>query len=211
MNNYNNRGGSDRGGFKGGERDTYRGADRGASRGGPDFKKRSYGDAPSSDREVTFHKAVCADCKKTCEVPFRPNGEKPVFCRDCFGAKKGSDDRNDRNDRNDRGDRGDRGGERPSYESKAPAHIWSDRNPSVPSYAKPDTKSQVNEEMKRQISDILYKVDKLTHLVEKLSEEIEIAAKSKVVATTQVAEISEEEEAPKKKVASKKKVAKKAE
>lgn len=34
------------------------------------------------------HQATCADCGNTCEVPFRPNGKKPVFCANCFGAKR---------------------------------------------------------------------------------------------------------------------------
>ena len=29
-------------------------------------------------------KAICSDCGKECEVPFRPTGERPVFCSDCF-------------------------------------------------------------------------------------------------------------------------------
>ncbi len=28
--------------------------------------------------------ATCASCHTVCEVPFRPNGKKPVYCRDCF-------------------------------------------------------------------------------------------------------------------------------
>ena len=31
-----------------------------------------------------MHKAICSDCKKECEVPFKPTEGKPVFCRDCF-------------------------------------------------------------------------------------------------------------------------------
>ncbi len=31
-----------------------------------------------------MHKAVCDDCKKECEVPFKPTECKPVYCRDCF-------------------------------------------------------------------------------------------------------------------------------
>lgn len=31
-----------------------------------------------------MHKAICADCKKECEVPFKPSEDKPVYCRDCF-------------------------------------------------------------------------------------------------------------------------------
>lgn len=29
-------------------------------------------------------KAVCDKCHKECEVPFRPTGDKPVYCSDCF-------------------------------------------------------------------------------------------------------------------------------
>lgn len=55
----------------------------GFSRGGarPSFggtgARRSFGDSE------TF-KATCSKCHKTCDVPFKPNGKKPVFCRDCF-------------------------------------------------------------------------------------------------------------------------------
>jgi len=37
-----------------------------------------------SDRPIELHQADCADCGKSCEVPFKPNGRKPVYCRDCF-------------------------------------------------------------------------------------------------------------------------------
>ena len=47
------------------------------------------GDRGSSTRNETMHKAVCSDCNKSCEVPFAPNGNKPVYCNDCFGKKKG--------------------------------------------------------------------------------------------------------------------------
>jgi CxxC-x17-CxxC domain-containing protein len=36
-----------------------------------------------------MYKATCADCKKVCEVPFKPNGLKPVYCRDCFPKNGG--------------------------------------------------------------------------------------------------------------------------
>lgn len=35
-----------------------------------------------------MHKAVCADCKKECEVPFKPREDRPVYCRDCFSKHK---------------------------------------------------------------------------------------------------------------------------
>lgn len=38
--------------------------------------------------ERTMHKAVCADCHKECEVPFKPKEDRPVYCKDCFSAHK---------------------------------------------------------------------------------------------------------------------------
>ena len=35
-----------------------------------------------------MHKATCSDCGKECEVPFKPSGDKPVRCRDCFQASR---------------------------------------------------------------------------------------------------------------------------
>ncbi|HEY0011095.1 MAG TPA: CxxC-x17-CxxC domain-containing protein [Candidatus Paceibacterota bacterium] len=37
--------------------------------------------------------AECNSCHKQCQVPFRPNGKKPVYCPDCF---KRDDDRGER-------------------------------------------------------------------------------------------------------------------
>jgi CxxC-x17-CxxC domain-containing protein len=31
---------------------------------------------------------VCASCGKETQVPFRPSGDRPVYCRDCFSANK---------------------------------------------------------------------------------------------------------------------------
>lgn len=44
-----------------------------------------------------MHSAICAECGERCEVPFRPSGEKPVYCNNCFGGKRaGGNDRLDR-------------------------------------------------------------------------------------------------------------------
>jgi CxxC-x17-CxxC domain-containing protein len=32
--------------------------------------------------------AVCAECGKTAQVPFRPSGMKPVYCSDCFQNRR---------------------------------------------------------------------------------------------------------------------------
>ncbi len=57
-----------------------------------------------SDRPA-MHSAVCAECGNRCEVPFKPTGDKPVYCNNCFGKKAGFD--NSRFDRRD--------SERPSF------------------------------------------------------------------------------------------------
>ena len=35
-----------------------------------------------------MHKAICSDCKKECEVPFKPTEGKPVYCKDCYSKRK---------------------------------------------------------------------------------------------------------------------------
>ncbi len=48
----------------------------------------------SRTEERSFTQAVCADCKQECEVPFKPSGGRPVYCRDCFSKRnegKGGD------------------------------------------------------------------------------------------------------------------------
>ena len=40
-----------------------------------------------------MHKAVCSECGKDCEVPFKPTGDKPIFCSDCFRNKRNAEPR----------------------------------------------------------------------------------------------------------------------
>jgi len=35
-----------------------------------------------------MYRAVCADCGKECEVPFEPDGSRPVYCKDCYQKHK---------------------------------------------------------------------------------------------------------------------------
>ncbi len=53
-----------------------RGAGGGRSGGG------SYG---RTEREM--FPAVCSECGRETMVPFRPTGDKPVYCRDCFQSR----------------------------------------------------------------------------------------------------------------------------
>ncbi len=40
----------------------------------------------NGDREM--HKVTCAECKQECEVPFKPDGTRPVYCKDCYQKKR---------------------------------------------------------------------------------------------------------------------------
>ena len=35
-----------------------------------------------------MHKVICSECGKETEVPFKPDGERPIYCRDCFQKHK---------------------------------------------------------------------------------------------------------------------------
>ncbi len=65
--------------------DRFSGANRNS-----DFNRGGRSDRPS------MHRAVCADCGKDCEVPFKPTGDKPVYCSNCFSNKDTSSGRSER-------------------------------------------------------------------------------------------------------------------
>jgi CxxC-x17-CxxC domain-containing protein len=52
---------------------------RNERRGGGDRKERP-----------NMHSAVCSACGKRCEVPFKPTGDKPIYCSSCFEEQGGS-------------------------------------------------------------------------------------------------------------------------
>ena len=53
--------------------------DQGGSGGG------GYRSAPAQGTPV-----ICSGCGQPTTVPFEPRGDRPVFCRDCYQARKGS-------------------------------------------------------------------------------------------------------------------------
>lgn len=71
---------------------------------------RSFGGGRDFDRP-TMHSATCAKCGNECQVPFKPTGERPVYCSSCFEKMRGGDD-----DR--QGGRRDFG--RPSFDDRRP-------------------------------------------------------------------------------------------
>lgn len=138
MGNYQGGGNRGGGGFRGGN-----------GGGRPSFQKKSYG----SDRgEVVMHKATCAECGKTCEVPFRPTGDKPVYCSDCFSSKRGSDDRGPRRDFGDR----------------APRRDFNDRPAPRADFSRPS--APVGDDVKKQLGEISFKLDRLVNAMERLAD-----------------------------------------
>lgn len=124
----------------------------GAFRGGAGkqpFQNKSWGvdrgQSYGSDRDKQMFKATCSECGKSCEVPFRPTGDKPVFCSDCFNKKRESSDT--------------RGG--------APKRDFNDRHAPRPDSRAPF--KPVSDDTKKQLSDISFKLDKLISAIEKMS------------------------------------------
>ena len=37
-----------------------------------------------------MHSVVCAECGKDTTVPFKPRGDRPVYCSDCFSKQRTS-------------------------------------------------------------------------------------------------------------------------
>lgn len=87
---------------------TYNRDDRGGNRsfGRRDFGNSSYG---HSEGPREMFKAVCGKCGKDCEVPFRPSGNRPVFCSQCFENSRGEGDSRNFSDR---------GPSRPTYQPR---------------------------------------------------------------------------------------------
>jgi CxxC-x17-CxxC domain-containing protein len=48
----------------------------------------SYGGGRSSGGQREMFTATCTSCGNTASVPFRPTGSKPVYCSDCFSARR---------------------------------------------------------------------------------------------------------------------------
>lgn len=58
-----------------------------------DSSSQSFNRGASASGRPAMHQAVCADCGQSCEVPFKPSGDRPVLCSNCFKGKDGLDSR----------------------------------------------------------------------------------------------------------------------
>src|SRR3989344_6145299 len=89
--------------------------------------------------------AVCSECKKDCEVPFRPSSDKPVYCKECFSKKRGGGNQSN----SSRGDR-------PNFQPHHPPRP--DHKPMPP-----------HDDTRRQLAEMNSKLDRLIGAIEKMS------------------------------------------
>lgn len=142
------------GGFGGGKRP---GGFRSGGSRPPFARKGGFSPRGRDDRDEgrpQMFSAKCADCGNSCEVPFRPSGDRPVYCNNCFGDKRESP-------RNDFARR-----EAPRFEQRSAAFVPA---------AKPQAEDKRIDELKRQLDGLHKKVDSLVHMME-----VAAAAKTEV-------------------------------
>jgi len=130
MNNFNN----DRG-FKNFSDRSFGGGNRGRSFGG---NRGGFGGG-REDRQM--FSAICDKCGAECQLPFRPTGEKPVYCSNCFEKTGGRDG----GERNFGGNR-DFGGNNRRFESR-------------------DTKDYSQDNTRAEIEAINQKLDKILSIL----------------------------------------------
>jgi CxxC-x17-CxxC domain-containing protein len=130
------------------------------------FKKGGFGGGDRGEgRPTEMFPATCASCGKPCEVPFRPTGERPVYCRDCFGKTRTAGDAPRRAFENDRGN--DRGSDRGYKPSSRPSF---DSAPRERNFApKPQSDDRRIDELKRQIDAVHNKLDVVVKMIEGLT------------------------------------------
>lgn len=160
------------------------------SRPGRGFKSRpSFGGRPRfgdrGDRgPVEMHKAICDNCGKACEVPFRPTSGKPIFCSNCFENQKGASD-----SRRFEGRNFERSEERPMFDAVCADCGNACKVPFQPNGDKPvfcsncfgDKKNAVG---KDKLEEINAKLDSIL----KLLETKKVAKKTKIKETAPVTE-----------------------
>ncbi|MFA6522614.1 MAG: CxxC-x17-CxxC domain-containing protein [Patescibacteria group bacterium] len=160
-----------------------RGNDRGGSRGGFGGSRPSFGGGRSSggyrggdrDARPDMHSAVCDQCGQDCEVPFRPNGKKPVLCSDCFRKEKGDDSAPRFAEK--------RFDDRPRFSDK-PAYVSTPRGG--------------NDEVTKNLKAMNAKIDQILDILADLVGEVEdeeLVGDEEIVEDEEVADVEEKEEA----------------
>ena len=138
--------GNDRG-FKNFSNRSFGGGNRGRSFGGGN---RGGFDRNREDRQM--FSAICDKCGAECELPFRPTGEKPVYCSNCFEKTSGRDGGN-----REFGGNRDFGGNNRRFEAR-------------------DTKDYAQDNTRAEIEMINQKLDKILSILnaQKVSPAVEV-------------------------------------
>lgn len=147
-------------------------------------KPSSFNSFNNSSDTKQLHDAKCNKCGVMCQVPFRPNGKKPIYCNDCFASARDGEsapsrfsDRGDRNDRNDRNDRFSK----PDFQSKPRFEKSFDRSARVEA-PRPDRRI---DDLQTQVQSLHSKVDFLVQQFEKMNRASAVAPLSDKVAVTE--------------------------
>ncbi|MEK7512511.1 MAG: CxxC-x17-CxxC domain-containing protein [Patescibacteria group bacterium] len=193
---------------------------------------RKFSNNSFSDRDEgrpAMHSATCSECGVSCELPFRPSGDRPVFCSDCFGKQKGGDERptrfnSDRHERPSFGDRRERSnfGDKPRYDAVCDKCGQSCQLPFRPREGKPvfcrdcfgkgnENSSKDSGNVAEQLTMLNSKIDKLIRIltpnapVEKEKNEKPIpAVKTGEIKKVEIAEETAKDKKTKAKTATKK-------
>lgn len=121
--------------------------------GKPGFGGKSFGGPRRDDsRPTKMYPATCADCGAATEVPFRPDGSRPIYCKDCLAKREPL--RRDVAPRRDFG----AGRETPRYERR-------DRD-AAPRAAAPDMRI---DQLVRDVASLGHKLDALAKMVEQMT------------------------------------------
>lgn len=57
-------------------------------RNGFQSKDRGYGEREPGREPQKMYKAKCSECDTETEVPFKPDLDRPVYCRECYAKRK---------------------------------------------------------------------------------------------------------------------------
>ncbi|MCA9356893.1 hypothetical protein KC872_01660 [Candidatus Kaiserbacteria bacterium] len=158
MNNFKEGGGGfKRGGSFGGRPKFGGNRGGGAGFGGKRRGNNFGGNRERSDKPAQMHSATCAECGKSCEVPFKPSSDKPVYCSNCFGKKNDDNKGDERRESNFRSDA------RPQREERRPQF---------------DKPRGNDNELKQQLATIESKLNKILELINppmKAGEKVEVS------------------------------------
>jgi CxxC-x17-CxxC domain-containing protein len=108
---------------------------------------------------VELFDAICAKCGNACQVPFRPNGQKPVYCRACFGNPQNS------------------AGKENFIRRDVPARPFEPR---------PESNREIAD-LKQQVNTMNTKIDTILRIVETMSRPVVVAPSPAKIETPKIA------------------------